>query len=961
MAATCLAIFAVLIDVPAEASPIAGTNAQAVVALEDPFAQAGAGGDRVELVSERTETDTAWANPDGTTTVEMNSDPVRVRDDAGSWVKPNYDLKFDNGKVIPKASDTEVSFSAGTGDMVSIANEATGSEVALAWPGDLPVPELEGPTATYHQVMPGVDLVMTAVPGGYTQVLRVESAEAATNPDLARLTFDADLSSGASVDELANGGLQVTSANGDPVFMASQPTMWDSAGTVNVPGADEAADEGDRIRSMGLEASDDAVVVVPDQHLLDGPSTVYPVYIDPALHTVQGDPNGRTMVQKEYPTTEFYNWDNNDGYGEGVGYQNASGVSTKRLYWKYDISNVPDASTVTRAAFSVNETHSWSCTPASVVLDRTGNISASTNWNNKPDQVNTGNLASSSVQVRLNNSTGGACKTQVTSITFGLDSGDTLNSAVQSSLDDNWIALRLKADEASTLGWKRFQSNATLSVTYNRPPKAFSRGFENIDAAHNACGTYLPATVTNMPGMWSFVDDPDGDSMDVRYDIDRIVGSTTTSQGSYWDYDRADASTSHRDIPLNAVRDANNAFVDGKYQFTAVPRDQYTDPSGTTHYTVGVAGSPCVFYIDSTRPVVSVSATVTEADGITTRPALSDEWLPPGRTLTLTYNPAGSLAYDGKNDVVSYYLESDLPAYNGKTVLAPALGVSGTSSIDTSGVIDGEHWITVQSIDRAGWMSTVKRLDFRVNGALEVARYDLNENGGTTATANQAGNPVFALAGPSLPTWIVQHAAEEGVPADSYLHPNGSGGASATSAVVDDTHAFAVSAWVRATDVTARRVIASQRTASGRAFSLAIQPGCGTGNACATFTVWDPTGAAQTVTSTRAVTANGWFVIAGSFDDLGPLSSNGIDRNHQIRVWVADKTNQGSQAAPVTVSLGTAFTPAAATGTDLGQETVAGAASARWIGDIEDVRFYTDEVGWRDISNHVLTDDPTIP
>lgn len=62
-----------------------------------------------------------------------------------------------------------------------------GRELALTWPDALPAPVLSGATATYRDVLPGVDLRMEAQETGYTQLLVVNSAEAAANPKLSEL------------------------------------------------------------------------------------------------------------------------------------------------------------------------------------------------------------------------------------------------------------------------------------------------------------------------------------------------------------------------------------------------------------------------------------------------------------------------------------------------------------------------------------------------------------------------------------------------------------------------------------------------------------------------------------------------------------------------------------------------------------------------------------------------------
>ncbi|MFL6172415.1 MAG: LamG-like jellyroll fold domain-containing protein [Marmoricola sp.] len=921
----------------------------------DPFERAVTTGDPVEIVDERTETSTAWANPDGTKTFDLSAVPVRVQDDSGDWIEPNYDLEFDGGNVVPKASDIDLQFSGGTGDMVQVANDEDQS-LALKWPGDLPAPTLDGPTATYSDVLPGVDLMMTAVPGGYRQVLRVNTPEAAQNPDLDKLRFDADVPADETVKSVASGGAEVTDESGAPAFVATQPTMWDSAGSVADQGSEQVAGEGDNIQQMAVSASDDAIVVTPNQSMLDNPATVYPVYIDPTIHDPATGGTGRTMVQKEYPTTEFYNWDNNSGYGEGVGYQNASGVSTKRLIFEYSLSSIPNDATVVKAEFTADETHAWSCTKAAVVLDRVGLISSSTNWNNQPALIGSGHLASSDIQVREGTGTGD-CRSVTTTLGFGLDSGDTLDTAVESAIPANSIALRLKADESSALGWKRFLSGAKLIVTVNRPPGVPTGQTFTATAGGHACSNWI-AIGSDVGGLSSSVratvSDPDSDLMDVKFDFQRYDPSAAgyVDLGLSWDTDQANGYAAHT-MP-SAVN------TEARYIWNATARDQYTDFKNVAHATYGPTTAWCYFYTDTTNPKIGVTASLSQADGTSFSPAPSDDtWLDPGHTLRLTLDPLDSKnLYDNKNDVVSYQVTSDVPALN-RTVAAPSLGAAGTLDIDTS-QYDGEHWVNVNSVDRSGRTSAIVTRNFRIRGAVQVARYKLDEGAGTTANSVEPGLPAFVVNGAPDTTWATLVPAQTepdgtvDVPANTYLHfNNGNGGAHTTTRIVDDTHAFAVSAWAKASDVTKRHVVVSQQTVTGGAFSLAIEPGCG--SACAVFTIWDSTGASQSVRSTAPVIANHWYVLAGSFDDLAAPVGTNPARTHQIRVWTTDETSEPGPVAPVTVNLGTTFTPAAATATTLGYEATPGYATNGWAGDVEDVRFYTDEVSWLDVSNHILT------
>ena len=75
--------------------------------------------------------------------------------------------------------------------------------LALALPLALPTPTVTGATATYPDVLPGVDLAATATAqGGFSEVLIVKNAAAAANPMVKKLTLSA---SGRDVSLAADG------------------------------------------------------------------------------------------------------------------------------------------------------------------------------------------------------------------------------------------------------------------------------------------------------------------------------------------------------------------------------------------------------------------------------------------------------------------------------------------------------------------------------------------------------------------------------------------------------------------------------------------------------------------------------------------------------------------------------------------------------------------------------------
>ncbi|MET4669028.1 hypothetical protein [Streptomyces sp. PvR018] len=176
------------LNLQAVASPLA--QGQAETPELRASAAATAAGERVEVVEARTERETVFANPDGTTfTLEKSIVPVRVAP-RGEWVEPDAALvRHADGSVGPKAAAVDLVFSAG-GDGADLVTIAEGAQsVSLGWPGVLPAPRLDGERAVYENVLPDVNLILTATVEGFRQVLEVETPEAAANPALRSIEY----------------------------------------------------------------------------------------------------------------------------------------------------------------------------------------------------------------------------------------------------------------------------------------------------------------------------------------------------------------------------------------------------------------------------------------------------------------------------------------------------------------------------------------------------------------------------------------------------------------------------------------------------------------------------------------------------------------------------------------------------------------------------------------------------
>ena len=131
---------------------------------------------------------------------------------------------------MPRATTSAVVFSGGgDGPLAILDSEAR--ELAFDWPGALPKPAIDGPNATYPEVLPGVDLRLTVTEfGGFTQLLVVKTAEAAANPRLAKLKMQV-VSDELDVAANATGVMRAVDAAGVEVLAAAPP----SCGTPKTP------------------------------------------------------------------------------------------------------------------------------------------------------------------------------------------------------------------------------------------------------------------------------------------------------------------------------------------------------------------------------------------------------------------------------------------------------------------------------------------------------------------------------------------------------------------------------------------------------------------------------------------------------------------------------------------------------------------------------------------------------
>ncbi|WBB78832.1 FG-GAP-like repeat-containing protein [Micromonospora sp. WMMD882] len=483
---------------------------------------------RVEILAARTETTQVFANPDGTGVVEEYAQPQRVRRADGTWTAPDPTLVTNpDGSLSPRAATFSLRISGGgAGPLVRASRDS--DQVSLSWPdGPLPTPVVSGARATYREVYPGVDLVVTAVRTGFSEVLVVKDRAAAANPALREVAFGTELTGLRWQDDGDN--LVAVDAEGRPALGASAPKMWDSTtdpgGAARGATAAERVPSGERLRSsvdgpavgsrtadMPVDLDADRVEITPDRALLEDPATVYPVYLDPTITYTSW-----TMINKQYPSQSYWSYDKKDCPGTYTGECAKVGYSdwdpgnpvTYRSMWQFPTSAFRGKQ-VLGAQFTLDLLYSWECGKSVTELERINTtLSSSTTWSNNSDNWPGTNTATVS-----NESCDGArvpTEFAITSLVRDLAGGSA-----------TYVTLGLKAgSESSHAGWKKYDADtARLVVTTNTVPGVPTT--PTVDAKACVVGAGRPYTSTATPTLRARVADGDGNSLTASFEWARI-------------------------------------------------------------------------------------------------------------------------------------------------------------------------------------------------------------------------------------------------------------------------------------------------------------------------------------------------------------------------------------------------------------------------------------------------------
>ncbi|MCX5205929.1 FG-GAP-like repeat-containing protein [Streptomyces sp. NBC_00237] len=650
-------------------------------------AEARRTGKRSRVDAKTTETSELFANPSGSLTLEETlGAPKRVKR-GDDWVPVDTSLRrTGTGRWQPAATAMETSFSVGGTEPVLTMRGTDGRELSYTWPTALPAPRVEGAAATYPDVLPGVDLRLTAAPAGVEQDLVIKDRAAAANPALTNLKLAVRSDDGLALRADATGNVTATPAaraTAEPPLTAPAPLLSDSTG--GGPGQDDAPQGPDRSRTAlgAAEVEGSTLALSVDTAFLRAAATQYPVHM--SQQWAQGNRANWTRVYKRFPTTTY--WNSTDP--ARIGYENETDGLSRSMF-TMDAKNLKGV-TVTKATFRAYETWSWSCQARPAELWQTGAISSGTHWNNQPawmSKVGSANVAK-----------GWGSDCPAGGVEF--DVTPLVRSAAQGGWNDITLGLRA-SNESDTFAWKKFKNDPVLVTEYDRAPDTPT---EPATDPVIACGRTEPfpkigkVLAEKGVALKAKVSDPDGGDVTARFTFKKHGG--------------ANVATPENTVKSGSVAQARIGTELLKDGDTYAWNVQARDPEGVTSNTT----ADCVFGVDFTRPA--------------SPPQVSSAQYPENAAGAAARTP-GVFAFtaNGIADVESfqYSLNHDFTTGSKPATVKPDKP-GGTAQAKLTPFKWSTNTLYVRSVDGAGNLSDTYKYVFKAAASHADPEGDMNGDG----------------------------------------------------------------------------------------------------------------------------------------------------------------------------------------------------------------------------------------
>ncbi|KAB1929178.1 LamG domain-containing protein [Micromonospora noduli] len=759
---------------PVAAAPAAAACAGEARTEMAAAAMAAACDQAVVVDASRSEYARVVAQPDGRMTFESAVVPQWTRK-TGGWTDINLELFRDaDGLLRPRASAADVTFSSGgSGPLVIVKNAA--KTMTMSWSGgSLPEPAVDGDSATFPNVLPDVDLVLRATRVGFTHVLVVKSAGAASNPAVRQIRFD--LGGDAQVRHSPSGALKATA--GAVVVASAEPAaMWDSRPSTvaakaigrnqsagDEPSSDVSAGDAAQVAPVAAQITGGGdLLLTPDPALLDSPNAHFPIYIDPQWRW--------SDLRNKWAYSTNNGSSNSDYSVARVGLNPDTGA----IYRSYfEFPTVADNRVSLKGKFiadarvemKVDHTHSCDDTPTWMYLSPAIDKTMRATWSKM-------GLSTMLTAAGSHANEAGGCGAIQPDMTVQFESS-AVTTQLRAVAGNSWSTMTLGfsaagdkngSGESTQSRWKKyFPGNAKLFVDYDSKPGA-PAGLQVAGVACNSgvlmVGTFTPTLRATFPDADSW------DSLTAHFEwIEVPSGGMATV---------TDTSPARKPGPGDKTGITPNTVATSVALSGLVKDKTYAYRVKSTDTYFQSAWSPwCRFAVDNTRPPVTVTM-------VTAPPS-------PGR--------AGRFRIESSDTTVASF------TYGWGSAGEFSKPAQGTSpkyvEVDATAPSYGRNVFKAKAIDGTLNESNEFGFSFMVGTPLPaIAQWGLETYPGIDQAAALADKSGVGASTPLTATsvgWTDDVRMVDGMTATF----NGSSSQAASSGpVVDTTKSFTVAAWVR--------------------------------------------------------------------------------------------------------------------------------------------------------------------
>ncbi len=599
----------------ARADGLMAPTEQAALAL------ARSSGQSVVVMSSLSRTDEVMVNPDGSHSAVVAAGVVREPDpvSVSGWSPVDTSLVMTSSEVVPTRVDVPMSFSDGGSDGFLARLGLGADQVSLDWLRSLPRPTIDGDTATYASVWPGVDVTLRAGVSGFEQSFVVRSRPSSP------LVFSIPLGlKGLSARAAADGSIELVDLrSGEVVADSDRARMFDSS--VDPVSGDPVSMVG-VATSLVMSVSGPVLEVRPDPAFFDRPGLVYPVVVDPPTGTLT--PTADTFLQSSWSSGEAADPELRVGtYGT---YSRGQDVARSLIqFWTTTTPSwaVNPSTKVLKATLRLYEVWSGGCTPTMFYANNPSVSWApgtSVHATSAGQPTISGTYAARDAAARDTTYLGSACPAVVTppcaapnaSVTasevwtsahavdiWSTDPCSSTPSRALGQLVEQWISgsspnygvlLSAQNETTDTNSWKKFSSSEglvppQLTVAYAAPPSTAPAGLVPAN------GAKLAASPT-FQGVYTAPDSAPYGRLRVAWYAGAACGGAATT------LDSVGGATSGTTVTVTPPA----ALSDGQYSYRAQSVMAYTNSVGQAQSVVGPLSACTAFTVDTVAPSVAV-------------------------------------------------------------------------------------------------------------------------------------------------------------------------------------------------------------------------------------------------------------------------------------------------------------------------------------------------------------------